>query len=113
MSKQTPGPLTYQEVCKSGWTAIRSQHHPRIESAKPLPRRRLLVRFQNGESRVFDCNPLLSDLAFALLHNDSLFKAVRVDAGGYGISWTDEIDLSESEIWIKGTKPVGKRLIRG
>ena len=83
---------------------MKTKQYPRIESVKPLPRRRLLVEFQNGESRVFDCNPLLSDPRFAGLRNAFLFKAVRVDSGGYGVSWTDEIDLSESEIWIKGTK---------
>ncbi len=81
-----------------------TKQYPRIESVKPLPRRRLLVIFRNGERRVFDCNPLLSDPCFTELRNDSLFKAVRVDSGGYGVSWTDEIDLSESEIWLKGRK---------
>ncbi len=34
--------------------------------------------------------------------NDILFKCVKVDAGGYGVSWNDEIDLSESELWLNG-----------
>lgn len=83
---------------------MKTKQYPRIESVKPLPRRRLLVCFQNGESRVFDCNPLLDNPAFAPLRNNSLFKAVRVDMGGYGISWTDDIDLSESELWLRGAK---------
>jgi hypothetical protein len=24
------------------------------------------------------------------------------DVGGYGISWSDSIDLSESELWLNG-----------
>ena len=83
---------------------MKTKQYPRIENVKPLPRRRLLVRFQNGESRIYDCNPLLDNPAFAPLRNESLFKAVRVDSGGYGISWTDEIDLSESELWLHGLK---------
>ncbi len=27
---------------------------------------------------------------------------VRVDTGGYGISWNDAIDLSEYELWTHG-----------
>jgi hypothetical protein len=81
---------------------MRTKQYPRIETVKPLAKRRLLVKFQNGMVKVFDCNPLLSDPAFAQLRDDSIFRAVRVDMGGYGVSWTDEIDLSESEIWLKG-----------
>jgi hypothetical protein len=32
---------------------------------------------------------------FWWLKNDAFFKSVKVDTGGYGISWNDEIDLSE------------------
>jgi len=31
-----------------------------------------------------------------------VFKAVRVDPGGYGISWSDDIDISEYELWTNG-----------
>lgn len=27
---------------------------------------------------------------------------VVVDPGGYGISWNDELDMSEYELWTKG-----------
>jgi len=30
------------------------------------------------------------------------FRALHVDAGGYGISWNDDIDLSEYELWTNG-----------
>jgi hypothetical protein len=31
-----------------------------------------------------------------------LFNSVHVDKHGYGIVWNDELDLSESELWING-----------
>jgi hypothetical protein len=37
-----------------------------------------------------------------VLENESFFRQVKVDAGGYGISWSDTIDLSESELWLNG-----------
>ena len=28
-------------------------------------------------------------------------KTAKVDSGGYGISWDDDCDLSENELWTK------------
>ena len=75
---------------------------PKIKSVEPLEGKRLLVTFQNNIEKIYDCNPLLEEEIFTPLMDDSLFRSVKVDQGGYGIIWTDEIDLSESEIWING-----------
>ncbi|MEW6235661.1 MAG: DUF2442 domain-containing protein [Candidatus Omnitrophota bacterium] len=76
---------------------------PLIETVKPIGRGRLLVCFKNGEQRTYDCEPLFSRPQFRLLANPAFFRAVRVDVGGYGVSWNDEIDLSEYELWTNGT----------
>lgn len=34
--------------------------------------------------------------------NEAFFKSVKVDSGGYGVSWNDDIDLSEYELWVNG-----------
>ncbi len=75
---------------------------PKIKSVEPLEGKRLLVIFQNNIKKIYDCNPLLEEEIFTPLKDDSLFRSVKIDQGGYGIIWTDEIDLSESEIWING-----------
>ena len=62
----------------------------------------MLIRFRNGKQKVYDCNPLFSRPEFCLLVNPAFFQAVQVDAGGYGISWNDDIDLSEYELWTNG-----------
>ncbi len=72
---------------------------PRILSVQPQEHKKLLVKFINGVEKIYDCTHLLSMEIFQLLNNDAFFKSVRVDAGGYGISWNDEIDLSEYELW--------------
>lgn len=47
--------------------------------------------------------PLIkSHPAFALLRDHDFFCRVRVDAGGYGISWNDDIDLSSNEVYEHG-----------
>ncbi len=79
--------------------------YPKIETVRPLSGKRLLVRFQNGVQKVYDCTRLLEDESFALLHHDAFFNAVRVDAGGYGVSWNDALDLSEAELWVNGRSP--------
>ena len=76
---------------------------PKIASVKPLERVELLVRFQNGVEKIYDCRPLLNRPQFRLLADAAFFRAVRVDSGGYGISWSDDIDLSEYELWVRGT----------
>jgi hypothetical protein len=43
---------------------------------------------------------------FRLLKDDAFFKAVHVDAGGYGITWNDNADLSEYELWTNGVEGV-------
>ena len=51
---------------------------------------------------MYDCASLLSRPRFHLLADPGVFQAVSVDAGGYGISWNDDIDLSEYELWTNG-----------
>jgi hypothetical protein len=75
---------------------------PKVEAVTPLPGKKLRVRFVGGETKVYDCRPLIEQEPFSALQNESFFRQVKVDVGGYGISWSDCIDLSESELWING-----------
>ncbi|MDI6449356.1 DUF2442 domain-containing protein [Anaerobaca lacustris] len=75
---------------------------PRIQSVRPLANRHLRVKFVNGVEKDYDCNPLLGLDMFQFLKSEALFKAVKVDPGGYGISWNDDADLSEYELWSNG-----------
>jgi hypothetical protein len=83
---------------------------PRIISAKPIGDSELLVRFENGKEKIYDCEPFFSRPAFRLLKTPAFFQAVRVDTGGYGISWNDDIDLSEYELWTNG-KPAAEKVL--
>ena len=79
------------------------EKYPKIKSVKALKAKRLLVTFENNIQKIYDCNHLLKEEVFSPLENEFLFRSVKIDQGGYGISWTDEIDLSEAEIWINGS----------
>ena len=69
-----------------------------------MTNKRLLVTFTNDTKKIYDCSRLLKDENFKPLLNDALFKSVKTDKHGYGISWTDEIDLSESELWLNSVE---------
>jgi len=67
------------------------------------PNKRLLVRFRNGVTKVYDCRRILSLAAFKPLRNNAaLFRLAHADKHGYGIVCNDELDLAESEVWLGG-----------
>lgn len=76
--------------------------YPKVRSVAIRGDRRLLVTFDNGVRKLYDCAPLLETEPFGPLREEWLFRSVRADPGGYGISWSDELDLSESELWENG-----------
>jgi len=78
--------------------------YPKIKMVIPFDDYRLQVTFANDVSKVYDCRLLLQNPVFAPLAKSWLFRAVQVDPGGYGVSWNEEIDLSESELWEHGTR---------
>jgi hypothetical protein len=77
---------------------------PKILSVQALEDKQLLVKFVNGIEKIYDCKPLLEMEMFEVLMNDAFFKAVQVDVGGYGISWNDDADISEYELWTNGVE---------
>jgi hypothetical protein len=77
---------------------------PQIASVQPQEGKKLLVKFINGVEKLYDCEQILGLDVFQLLRNEAFFKAVKVDPGGYGISWNDDVDLSEYELWTNGVE---------
>ena len=77
-------------------------YYPKIKMVKPITDKRIIVTFENDIKKIYDCSPLLKQESFRPLTNDMLFNCIKVDLGGYGISWNEEIDLSESELWVNG-----------
>ena len=77
---------------------------PRIRSVEAMGSAELLARFEDGTEIVYDCRPILSLPQFQLLVDPAFFRAVRVDPGGYGVSWNDDLDLSEYELWTNGRR---------
>ena len=78
----------------------------KVKSVETLENYLLLIIFQNGIKKQYDIKPLFEKWKeFKTLYNNLvLFKNVKVDAGGYGISWNDNLDLSCTELWNNGTQ---------
>jgi len=76
----------------------------KVRMVNPLPNFSLLVQFENGEKKQYNIKHLANEIdAFkALIYISGLFEQVRVDTGGYGIYWNDEIDLSCDELYYNG-----------
>lgn len=76
----------------------------RLASITPAGGTNLKGVFLNGETRYYDVSKLFDEIPiFRVLIDNGIFERVRVDNGGYGISWNDEIDLSADEIYENGT----------
>jgi hypothetical protein len=83
--------------------------YPRIRSVKPTKGKELLVTFDNGDQRLYDCAPLLKHEAFSVLEDEAIFQCARPDPHGYAVIWNDDVDLAESEIWVNGKQPNNRR----
>jgi len=75
-----------------------------IQSVSALEDFRLAVVFNNGEKRLYDVKNLFTkwDCFKVFINNQSFFSEVKVDSGGYGISWNDDLDLSAEELYVNG-----------
>ena len=81
----------------------------KVKSVDPLSPFCLSVLFENGVRKKYDVAPLFDRWPAFLALRDfpGLFQQVHVDAGGYGICWNDEIDLSCNELWENGQETGG------
>lgn len=76
----------------------------KIKNVFPLPDYKLSVQFCIGVTKIYDMNPLFSQIqVFSYLKDHpNIFNNVKVDVGGYGIIWNDDLDLSSDELWNHG-----------
>ena len=76
----------------------------KVKSVNAMPNHRLCVQFSEGVTKIYDVKPLFAKWpVFKMLENDmELFSSVSVDAGGYGVVWNDELDLSCNELFENG-----------
>lgn len=75
---------------------------PKVKKIEVLEDYFLRVFFDTGEIKIYDFKSNFKYEIFSQLKDYSIFKNVVVDVGGYGISWNDDCDLSEYELYLNG-----------
>ena len=80
----------------------------KVKDVSALTDLKLSVQFTNGTTKIYDVAPLMHRFPVfrTLVDNESLFRDVEVDQGGYGIIWNDDLDLSCDELWVNGIEVV-------
>ena len=73
----------------------------KVSGVRPMENHKLWVRFNTGETKIFDFKPLLDMPAFAPLKSTELFNRVYID---YGVPvWNDgDIDIAPERIYRDG-----------
>ena len=73
----------------------------KVKAVNALPDYRLCVQFAEGMTKIYDVKPLFVKWEpFKALKNSlELFYNVKVDIGGCGIVWNDDLDLSSDELF--------------
>ena len=71
--------------------------YPGVTTVKALEDHRLLLGFDNGERRIFDVRPLLSQGRFGELASPQAFNAVRVAFDT--IEWENGLDLDPEYLY--------------
>lgn len=76
----------------------------KIKTVTPLQNYQLSVQFSEGVTKIYDVRPLISKWPQfkALEETPEIFYVVKVDVGGYGIIWNDDLDLSCDELYAHG-----------
>lgn len=73
--------------------------NPRVSRLTPQPDHRLLLEFENGETRLFDLTPFLDKGVFHALRNSPDFALASVVDGS--VEWPGEIDLSFDTLFLR------------
>jgi len=76
----------------------------KVKNVSALPNFKLSVQFSEGITKIYDVSTLFDKFSvFAEFQTaPEAFYCVKVDVGGYGIIWNDDLDLSCDELWKNG-----------
>lgn len=75
----------------------------KIKNVTTLANYKISVQFSEGITKIYNVKELIEkNPMFKNLENEELFYNVKVDVGGYGIIWNDDIDISCDELFENG-----------
>lgn len=70
-----------------------------VKDVKALDNYFLLLKFENGEEKIFDVKPYLDIGKFQELKNEKIFKSVKVCFDS--IEWDNQLDLDPELLYQK------------
>ena len=73
--------------------------NPRVKKVKPLDDYKLQLTFTNGEVRIFDVKPYLSNGVFRELRNKELFNTVKPALGT--VEWKNGQDFCPDTLYLQ------------
>ncbi len=65
---------------------------------KPLENLCILVVFDNGERRIYNCRPLTEKQLFSRLKDENFFKTVHIDDMGL-VCWDNNTDINPCDLY--------------
>lgn len=70
---------------------------PTAIEVKPLENYELLLKFDNGEIKIFDVKPYINGAWYGELNNKNYFQSASVD--GFTVVWPNGQDLCPDELY--------------
>lgn len=76
----------------------------KVKNITPKDNFVLEVEFNNGIIKNYDFKEKMEDYPpfEEFLNDPSLFKQAKIDPGGVGVSWNENVDIAEWELWNGG-----------
>ena len=72
---------------------------PEIAAVRVQAEYRLLLEYENGESRLFDATPYLDRGVFTRLKEPRLFAQARIEFGT--VTWPGELDIAPATLYLR------------
>jgi len=72
---------------------------PKILEVKPMDKYNIKLKYETGETKVFDVSPYIEGDWFGELADETYFKTVKVIPGGMGIEWLNGQDIAPHELY--------------
>lgn len=72
----------------------------KVKAVYPYEDLNIIVVFENNAIKKYNTKQLFTQFDwYRELENPDIFNLVQVEAGGYGVYWNEDIDISEDELW--------------